>query len=280
MSFLSRRVTDYTDQFQTKASPAEKLSWMQEVTQRNLLAQWGETILRIEELFAETVLYYHDNQQNVLKAINRLQSEYMRIDRQLLTVEEAATLYNVMHTELPALVYRLGMLKSTRGSSNRNHEDDYLDLQKKMEQLLSNILSVKAKVDAQKLSRFTNLSSSQTTQLSNLQWPTFSDLPEQVTEELEILRGLWTAQKNEIHKVEDEYILERIVTDYIPSSMSLYFPFISAKMEMENTAREALLTQLQLIKNHLENISERNFNEQMRTVKAQTEFLQDRFKNI
>lgn len=280
MSFLSRRVTDYTDQFQTKASPAEKLSWMQEVTQRNLLAQWGETILRIEELFAETVLYYHDNQQNVLKAINRLQSEYMRIDRQLLTVEEAATLYNVMHTELPALVYRLGMLKSTRGSSNRNHEDDYLDLQKKMEQLLSNILSVKAKVDAQKLSRFTNLSSSQTTQLSNLQWPTFSDLPEQVTEELEILRGLWTAQKNEIHKVEDEYILERIVTDYIPSSMSLYFPFISAKIEMENTAREALLTQLQLIKNHLENISERNFNEQMRTVKAQTEFLQDRFKNI
>lgn len=280
MSFLSRRVTDYTDQFQTKASPAEKLSWMQEVTQRNLLAQWGETILRIEELFAETVLYYHDNQQNVLKAINRLQSEYMRIDRQLLTVEEAATLYNVMHTELPALVYRLGMLKSTRGSSNRNHEDDYLDLQKKMEQLLSNILSVKAKVDAQKLSRFTNLSSSQTTQLSNLQWPTFSDLPEQVTEELEILRGLWTAQKNEIHKVEDEYILERIVTDYIPSSMSLYFPFISAKIEMENTARKALLTQLQLIKNHLENISERNFNEQMRTVKAQTEFLQDRFKNI
>lgn len=280
MGFLTRKVTDYTDQFCTKASPGEKLAWLQQVTQRNLLTQWGETILRVEELFTETVLYYHDNQQNVLQALNRLQNEYMRIDRQLVTVEEAVTLYDVMHTELPALVYRLGLLKSTRSSSNRNHEDDYLDLQKKMEQLLSSILTVKAKVDAQKLSRFSNFSSSQTTQLSNLKWPSFSDIPDQVQDELNVLQVLWSAQKDKVHTVEDEYILERIVTDYIPSSMSIYFPFISAKMEMENTAREALLTQLQLIKNHLENISERNFNEQMRTVKAQTEFLQDRFKNI
>lgn len=280
MGFLTRKVTDYTDQFCTKASPGDKLAWLQQVTQRNLLTQWGETILRVEELFTETVLYYHDNQQNVLQALNRLQNEYMRIDRQLVTIEEAVTLYDVMHTELPALVYRLGLLKSTRSSSNRNHEDDYLDLQKKMEQLLTGILTVKAKVDAQKLSRFSNLNSSQTTQLTSLKWPIFNDLPEQVQEELNVLQILWTAQKDKVHTVEDEYILERIVTDYIPSSMSLYFPFISAKMEMENTAREALLTQLQLIKNHLENISERNFNEQMRTVKAQTEFLKDRFKNI
>lgn len=280
MGFLTRKVTDYTDQFCTKASPGDKLAWLQQVTQRNLLTQWGETILRVEELFTETVLYYHDNQQNVLQSLNRLQNEYMRIDRQLVTIEEAVTLYDVMHTELPALVYRLGLLKSTRSSSNRNHEDDYLELQKKMEQLLTGILTVKAKVDAQKLSRFSNLNSSQTTQLTSLKWPIFNDLPEQVQEELNVLQILWTAQKDKVHTVEDEYILERIVTDYIPSSMSLYFPFISAKMEMENTAREALLTQLQLIKNHLENISERNFNEQMRTVKAQTEFLKDRFKNI
>jgi hypothetical protein len=280
MGFLTRKVTDYTDKFQTNTSSGEKLAWLQQVSQRNLLTQWGETILRIEELFTETVLYYHDNQQNVLQAINRLQKEYMRIDRQLVTVEEAVVLYDVMNTEMPALVYRLGLLKSTRGSSNRNHEDDYLELQKKMEQLLSDVLTVKAKVDAQKLARFSNLSSSQTTQLSNLTWPVFTDLPEPVQKELDILQTLWTAQKDKVHTVEDEYILERIITDYIPSSMSLYFPFISARMEMENTAREALLTQLQLIKNHLENISERNFNEQMRTVKAQTEFLKDRFKTI
>lgn len=279
MGFLTRKVIDYTDQFRTSNTQGEKLAWVQQVTQRKLLTQWGETILRIEELFTETVLYYPENQKEVLKAINRLQAEFLKIDRQLVTQEEAATLYDVMHTELPALVYRLGLLKSTRGSSNRNHEDDYLDLQKKMEQLLSNVLTVRAKVDAQKLSRFSDSHSDQTTQLSNLSWPTFTNLPESIQEELCSLQSLWSAQKDKVHTVEDEYLLERIVTDYIPSSMSLYFPFISAKMEMEKPAREALLSQLQLIKNHLENVSERNLNEQMRIVNAQTEFLKDRFKN-
>lgn len=279
MGFLARKVIDYTDQFRNHLIPGEKLTWLQQVTQRTLLTHWGEAIMRIEELFTETVLYYPENQKEVLKAINRLQAEFLKIDRQLVTIDEATILYDVLHTELPALVYRLGLLKSTRGSSNRNHEEDYLELQKKMEQLLSNVLTVRAKVDAQKLSRFSQLSSRQTTQLSNLTWPSFPDVPETVKEELDTLQTLWTSQKDKVHTVEDEYLLERIVTDYIPSSMSLYFPFISARMEMENAAREALLSQLQLIKDHLENVSERNFNEQMRTVKAQTEFLKDRFKS-
>jgi hypothetical protein len=280
MGFLTRKVNDYTDQFSTNLPPGEKLVWVQQVTQRNLLTQWGEATLRVEELFTETVLYYPEKQREFIKAINRLQAEFLKIDRQLVTVEEAAVLYDVLHMELPALVYRLGVLKSTRGSSNKNHEDDYLDLQKKMEQLLTSVLTVRAKVDAQKLSRFSNLSSNQTTQLSNLTWPTFPDLPQPVQEELDTLQVLWASQKDKVHTVEDEYLLERIVTDYVPSSLSLYFPFISARMEMENAAREALMSQLQLIKDHLENVSERNFNEQMRTVKAQTEFLKDRFKNI
>jgi hypothetical protein len=280
MGFLTRKVNDYTDQFSTNLPPGEKLAWVQQVTQRNLLTQWGEATLRVEELFTETVLYYPEKQREFIKAINRLQAEFLKIDRQLVTVEEAAVLYDVLHMELPALVYRLGVLKSTRGSSNKNHEDDYLDLQKKMEQLLTSVLTVRAKVDAQKLSRFSNLSSNQTTQLSNLTWPTFPDLPQPVQEELDTLQVLWASQKDKVHTVEDEYLLERIVTDYVPSSLSLYFPFISARMEMENAAREALMSQLQLIKDHLENVSERNFNEQMRTVKAQTEFLKDRFKNI
>lgn len=280
MGFLTRKVNDYTDQFSTNLPPSEKLAWVQQVTQRNLLTQWGEATLRVEELFTETVLYYPEKQREFIKAINRLQAEFLKIDRQLVTAEEASVLYDVLHMELPALVYRLGVLKSTRGSSNKNHEDDYLDLQKKMEQLLTSVLTVRAKVDAQKLSRFSSLNSSQTTQLSNLTWPTFTDLPEPVQEELGTLQTLWASQKDKVHTVEDEYLLERIVTDYVPSSLSLYFPFISARMEMENTAREALMSQLQLIKDHLENVSERNFNEQMRTVKAQTEFLKDRFKNI
>lgn len=280
MGFLTRKVNDYTDQFSTNLPPGEKLVWVQQVTQRNLLTQWGEATLRVEELFTETVLYYPEKQREFIKAINRLQAEFLKIDRQLVTVEEAAVLYDVLHMELPALVYRLGVLKSTRGSSNKNHEDDYLDLQKKMEQLLTSVLTVRAKVDAQKLSRFSNLSSNQTTQLSNLTWPTFPDLPQPIQEELDTLQVLWASQKDKVHTVEDEYLLERIVTDYVPSSLSLYFPFISARMEMENAAREALMSQLQLIKDHLENVSERNFNEQMRTVKAQTEFLKDRFKNI
>lgn len=280
MGFLTRKVNDYTDQFSTNLPPSEKLAWVQQVTQRNLLTQWGEATLRVEELFTETVLYYPEKQREFIKAINRLQAEFLKIDRQLVTAEEASVLYDVLHMELPALVYRLGVLKSTRGSSNKNHEDDYLDLQKKMEQLLTSVLTVRAKVDAQKLSRFSSLNSSQTTQLSNLTWPTFTDLPIPVQEELGALQTLWASQKDKVHTVEDEYLLERIVTDYVPSSLSLYFPFISARMEMENTAREALMSQLQLIKDHLENVSERNFNEQMRTVKAQTEFLKDRFKNI
>jgi hypothetical protein len=280
MGWLGGKNKDHTEQFDSNISPEAKADWVRQVSQRNLLIQWGEALLRVEELFTETVLYYPEKQKEVLKTLNKLKAEWLKTDRKLVTVAEAVVLYDVLHKELPALIYRLGLLKATRGSSNKNHEDDYLDLWRKLEQLLSAVFTVRAKVDAQKLARFQNLSpSSSTTQLTGLSWPVYSDTPEDVAIRLADLGELWSAQREKVHTVEDEYLLERIVTDYIPSSFQLYAPFISGRVEMESIARAALLSQLELIQDHLENVAETSFREQMKTVNAQTEFLKDRLKD-
>lgn len=278
MRFWSRRNNDYTDQFDAPLSGSEKLSWIQNATQKNLLTQWGETLLRVEELFSEPILYYPENQPEMLRTLTNLKHEWMKIDRRLVTESEAQILYDIMHKELPALIYRLSMLKSTRDSVSQNHEDNHLSLRKKMDQLSSDIFRVRAVVDAQKLARFKELNPGESNvHLSKLNWPSYDAVPSDVQQKLEEIRSLWEAQKGKVLTVEDEYLLERIVTDYIPSSLGLYNPFISDKMELETTARQALLSQLDIIQGHLERMSERSFEEQMKTLNAQTKFLKDRF---
>lgn len=278
--FMNRKSTDFTDQFESNATPEEKSEWLTRASQLNLLTQWGESLLRVEELFTGTVLYYDSQQAEVLKALNTLKAEWLRIDRKLVTIPEAVVLYDVLHKEIPALIYRFGVLKSTRSSSNKNHEDDQLDLQTKMEQLLSSVLSVRAKVDAQKLARFReSTTTAQSTHLSQLSWPVYGSLSDDLAGKLAEMGELWKVQKENVSSVEDEYLLERIVTDYVPSSLLLYSQFNSDSVEMESTARAALLGQLDLIQNHLEKVAEKTFREQMKTVNAQTEFLKDRFNN-
>lgn len=280
MGFLGRKNTDYTELFASTASASDKAHWIKKSSQQNVLTQWEESISRVEELFTETVLYYPEKQPEFLKSLNKIKLEWIKTDRALVTSAEATVLYDVIHQEIPALVYRLGLLKSTRGSSNKNHEDDYLGLQKKMEKLLSAVLTVRAKVDAQKLSRFKDSHHGfPANLLFRLTWPVYADLPEDVTQKLAELGKLWISQREATHSTEDEYLLERIITDYIPSSIQLYAPFKSGTVEMESAARAALLNQLALIQNHLERVVQNNFQERMKTVHAQTEFLQERLND-
>lgn len=277
MGLLNRKKRDYTEKFESDLSSSAKHAWVKEVSQQNLLSQWGEALLRIEELFVTPILYYPEKQPEVLRELNTLKTEWLKIDRELLEEEEAAILYDVLHKEIPALIYRFNLLKSTRNSLNQNHEDDYLNLQKKLERVFSDVSRVRAQADTQKLARFKNLHpGAPNTHLTKLDWPTFPGLPAEIQTTLDELHTLWGSQKGKVQTVEDEYLLERIVTDYIPSSVSLYKPFISDSEELEATAREALLSQLQLITGHLQSMSKRSFGEQMKSINAQTQFLKDR----
>lgn len=277
MGLLNRKKRDYTDKFASNISPAAKHAWMKQASQQNLLSQWGEALLRIEELFMNPILYYPEKQPEVLRELHNLKTEWLKIDRELLEENEAETLYDVLHQEVPALIYRFNILKSTRNALNQNHEDDYLSLQKKLEQVFSEVSRVRALADTQKLARFKNLHpGAPNKHLTKLDWPTFPELPANIQASLIELRTLWENQKGKVQTVEDEYLLERIVTDYIPSSVSLYQPFISDNAELEAAAREALLSQLQLILGHLQGMSKRSFGEQMKSINAQTQFLKDR----
>lgn len=133
------------------------------------------------------------------------------------------------------------------------------------------------KTESQKSSQLCDTISHQIPQLTKLSWPTYDNLPARVARELDVIYVLWSNQQGRAHTVENEYLLEKIVTDYIPSSMALYLPFISSERKMESAARAALFSQLQIIKGHLQQLSESAFSQQMRDVNAQTDFLKHRF---
>lgn len=276
MGFLGRKKNDYVTQFDSNITPEAKQTWIKEVPQPNLLTQWNESLIQVEELFTETVLYYPEKQPETLKALRTIRTEWLKIDRELVNVEESEILYDVLNREIPALVYWFGMLKSTRGSAKKNHEDDFLDLQRKLEHLQSAVIQVKAKADAQKLTRFKDLHPSTANRLKNLAWPVVRNAPEEVATKISHLHELWANQKDQTHNLEDEYLLERIATDYLPSSIELYQPFVGSIKEP--SARAAFITQLQLIEDHLEGLTSRNFDAKMRTMNAQTEFLQNRLE--
>lgn len=256
-----------------------KHSWVKSVPQRSLMTQWQEMLLRVAELFNENILYYPEKQEDMLIALEGVKTDWMMIDRQLASTDETAVMYDIINGTFPALVSRFTVIKASKNSQQRNPEDDFLSVQKQVEQMHMAVTKVRAAVDAQRFTRFRNLEHhEESKQLSALSFPEFAGLPEEVTTKLSVLQKIWVSQQETSHPIEDEYLLERIVTDYIPSSVGLYKPFIDDTMGLEATAREALIMQLGLIEANLKAVVNRNLQEQLKSLNAQTDFLTARLE--
>ena len=277
---INRFKTNYSEMFDSHLSAAQKHEWIKKVTVTAAEKQWNETLASLDELFESDILYYPTQQKDLLESLRVTHTEWMRIDRNLLTDEEASKLYDALHTSLPAFIYLIGLLKAARTTTDRNHEDDFLAVQKIVSDIQSDVLGVRAKVDAQKLARYRELHPSNPEhRLQSLEWPDYSALEDDLRNRITKIRQLWENQVGKMHNTKDEYLLERIVTDYLPSSLNLFNLFSSDQSIMKGEASKALHKQLDIIENHLKQMASTHFDEQMMMMQAQTEFLEERLKD-
>jgi len=75
-------------------------------------------------------------------------------------------------------------------------------------------------------------------------------------------------------------LLERLVTDYIPSSVELYQSFTKARESQLQEAQNTLSAQLELIKQRVSSIQEGILGQQLKAMNAQTDFLTQRLNGI
>jgi hypothetical protein len=270
----------------SKASTSEvdssaKVTWVKNASKKDLSAQWAEIVNRLHELLTGDVLYYPEQQKNLLSSISLIRDEWMLIDKQLMTDEESVNMYWVINKEMPNLIMSLGQMKAERSSSSANHEGNYLEISKRVRQMQEGVMRLRAKTDAEKLSRFTDPANSNSHQnLSTLSFPAYPDLPVAIQEKLAEIGVLWRELQDETHTTENEYLLERLVTDYIPSSVELYQSFTKARESQLQEAQDTLSAQLELIKQRVSSIQEGILGQQLKAMNAQTDFLTQRLNGI
>jgi len=260
--------------------PSVNAGWVRAASMRNLITQWSEIMLRLQEILAGNVLYYPEQQKVLLDQIDVIRKEWMLVDRQLVTDDEAGLLYRIINQDAPEMIQRLGQMKAERASTSVNHEGNYLEVSERVRKVLGEVSQLRTKTDAQKLSRYTESTDGTIEQhLASLAFPTYSDLPTDFAEQMQIMRTLWESLQSEVHSVEDEYLLERVVTDYLPNSVELYLSFLKGPEKLRQQAKEAFLNQLSLLSGRLEAVQEAALEQKMKAMNAQSQFLEERLGN-
>jgi hypothetical protein len=254
--------------------------WVRAASTRNLITQWSEIMLRLQEILSGNVLYYPEQQNVLLNQIDVIRKEWMLVDRQLITDDEAGLLYRIINQDAPEMIQRLGQMKAERASTSANHEGNYLEVSERVRKVLGEVSQLRTKTDAQKLARYTESTNGTVEQhLASLAFPIYADLPTEFDEQLQNMRELWESLQSEVHSVEDEYLLERIVTDYLPNSVELYLSFLKGPERLRQQAKEAFLSQLSLLFGRLEAVQEAALVQKMKAMNAQSQFLEERLGN-
>jgi len=260
--------------------PSVNAGWVRAASTRNLITQWSEIMLRLQEILSGNVLYYPEQQKVLLDQIDVIRKEWMLVDRQLVTDDEAGLLYRIINQDAPEMIQRLGQMKAERASTSANHEGNYLEVSERVRKVLGEVSQLRTKTDAQKLSRYTESTDGTVEQhLASLAFPTYSDLPADFDERMQNMRTLWESLQSEVHSVEDEYLLERVVTDYLPNSVELYLSFLKGPERLRQQAKEAFLNQLSLLSGRLEAVQEAALEQKMKAMNAQSQFLEERLGN-
>lgn len=257
------------------ADASAHVGWIRAASTRNLITQWNETLLRFSEILSGNVLYYPEQQKTILNYIETIKHEWMLVDRQLLTDEEAETMYVILNMRLPQLLMRFGEMKAERNSMSVNHEGNYLKISETVTSMVKTITQLRTKTDAQKLTRYTQQEDTQL-HLQAITFPTLSDLPESSVMLSVQLKALWLKLQESVLSVEDEYIVERVATDYLPNSVDLYRTFADAETVLLAQAETALNTQLQVMISRLQSIQASVHAQQLKNLNAQTDFLNER----
>lgn len=253
------------------------IAWIREVSTRNLITQWNEIVLRFEEMLTGKVLYYPEQQVSLLSSVHLVKKEWNLIDRQLVSDAEALLMFSILNNEMPKLLTKIGEMKAQRSSMAANHEDNYLIIAEIVKNIVSDVVKLRSKVDAQKLSRYTDATKEEAHQhLASMSFPVYSTLPQELSAQLQSVSDLWEKLQLQVHTVEDEYLLERLVTDYIPNSVELYMAFSDANTAQQAEAKNLLSNQLRLMSERLTVVKENAMGQHLKAMRAQTEFLTER----
>lgn len=278
-------VTQGTDPLYASINAKDKLLWMRNVTAPEVSRQWDEAYRLVSGLLgklSDDYIVYMTDRSSLALELRAIRKEWLSVDRTLVSEREAVILYDVLHRDIPQLAKFLGAVRAewNSGSSKRAL---LAEINKKVGDAKRSTLNAKAQADAETLIRYQRekavsaVEMHQSPNINGQTWPTFSEiLPDTVKTKLATLQGLWTSQIAVVTDIKDEFLLERIASNYVPSSVNLYEMLMNGEEETHKVAEESLLSQLVLVEKHLRELSARTVKDQLNSQKAQTEFLKTR----
>ncbi len=196
---------------------------------------------------------------------------WMRIDRSLVTDDEAVILYNILKYELTHFVgyYKTKVLTQPIFFALSGGYEHYVS------SCYENIVNIQTAVNNRKLRQ--DVVSTSVVPVGHLfdqsLLPVFTA---EVLGVLQRLEKLWLQANSKQNNVDDEFFLERTKDSYVPEALNLYKLFHTAPDDVKVQAEKLLLEQLGMIENHVLVIVKTQFEQNLKLLETQTVFIRSK----
>jgi hypothetical protein len=199
---------------------------------------------------------------------------------------ELVDMYNMFNYGIPAILSRWSKRVLQNGELYAWEGDTYSDDKNPPAHQVAYILSLLEETRLNQNVRVTETERTkkmQTTFPSTLYAKAESVLGSRTVErkEFDTVKALWTQVSGwkDTLSEEDKFFLDQVITEYLPSALSVYSLFELADAEKKTEAKESLREQFDLIVSHMRLISKDAFHSELGTLRKQADFLRGQVAN-
>lgn len=211
------------------------------------------------------------NYQVVIDKVRYLRRQWLLLDSSLLSLEQASNLWELLETKLPVTFDAYERVAISLGHSNQSSYNTYPHLG--LPQNFRNFLE-SATNQIREMKNPVQEKPSQAEEWSP--FPQVDANEPDVAAKLESIEKLWVAAVEAEPSMDDKYLLEQIITRYIPETWTLYQRFHSSMEPMKARSKAEVLEQLDTIEKQLVDITDFRLQNDLDTMQIQSQFLKDK----
>lgn len=249
-------------------------------------AEIDETFRKYGQHGVGMVRFPHRRAEEIGHSIKMIQESWGGINVNDVSEEELVDMYNMFNYGIPAILSRWSKRVLQSGELYAWEGDSFREDKNPPAHQVAYALSLLEEIRLNQNARLTEAARVQqmkTAFPAALLTKAESILGSRTVErkEFDAVKALWTQVSGwkDTLSEEDKFFLEQVVTEYLPSALSVYSLFELADVERKTEAKESLREQFDLIATRMRLISKDAFSSELGTLRTQADFLRGQVVN-
>lgn len=259
----------------TSSNRNERVVWVHQATKKEVEAAISE----VHELFNAALnprtmeTLDKPTHAQVMAAMTPVTDEWLKIDRNHITDEDAMKMFNILMSYLPekaALYKRRGQEEGLWQFWNRHKFHGGVSFASQLQDPYDILSRIRRESHIRKTTSGVLL---QVEKPENVTFPSFAATDPDVVEALSELKKVWVQAKLNNLTVEDEFFIDQSALSYLPDAWKMFDGFQLAKPASKDAAKRIFLEQITLISGRLDAIVDDKHDLSLQQMEAHTAFL-------